>query len=317
MFLFALLAVLATSFFGWLVIGVSAIMLIWMVARIHQEFSGGSGTKKLWPTIWFLAVPIAYLVLAANAPTKLPEEAGFVSNMWANLTVWHALGLLGYYVLIGLGYAAFEMRVVLWRDKKNKVAPFFEKYMGQFVKTELLNYLNIKLGSSAVGPETTVLKQAVLNEWNSVKEKAVLAEQGFKSWAHMLPAELTLAEAFIRNANPREVLASAEQGFKDDVVKFEAGLKNFLAEFNHNSFNPVTSYLEVSINTDGTLDPSIKKADLAICLANWTGWWPGYALNFIFGDMVEAIFTRLSAWIIRVYGGYVKKYFADLVAVKL
>lgn len=316
MFLLALLAILTTSFIGWAVIGVSAIMLIWMVARIHQEFSGGSGTKKLWPTIWFLAVPIAYLIVAANQPVQLPAEAGFVSNMWAHLTIWHALGLMGYYVLIGLGYAVFEMRVVLWRDKKNKVVPLFEKYMGQFVKTELLNYLNLKLGSSETGPEINTIKRAVLNDWGNIKEKAVQAEGQFKSWAHMLPAELTLAEAFIRNANPREVLANAEQGFKDDVVKFEAGLKSFLAEFNHNSFNPVTSYLEVSVNTDGTLDPSIKKADLAICLANWTFWWPGYALNFVFGDMFDAIFTRLSAWIIKVYGGYVKKYFADIVAVK-
>lgn len=319
MFLFALIAVLATSLFGWVVLGVTAVMIIWMVARIHQEFSGGSGTKKLWPTIWFLVVPIGYLVVAAHSPVTLPNEAGFVSNMWANLTIWHALSLLGYYVAVGLGYSLFEMRVVLWRDKK-KVAVQFGSYLTRDIKSEFVFWLNKSLGSSAAGNEDPILSAAKSNAATliaSSSTQVVAVEVKFKNWLHLLPEKFTLAEAFLRNVNPRVVLKEAEQGFKDDVIKFEAALQQYLNQYSHVSFNPNTAYLELKVNTDGTLDPSIKKTDLAICLANWTFWWPGYALNFVFGDMFEAIFTRLSAWIIKVYGGYVKKYFADIVAVKL
>lgn len=322
MFLLALLGILATSFFGWVVLAVTGIMLIWMVARIHQEFAGGSGTKKLWPSIWFLGVPLIYLGLALWRPGMFPDgeaTTGFVSNMWANLTFWHALKTLSWYVLIGLGYSLFEMRVTLWRDKKGVVTKF-ESYLQRGIKATLLDYLQTSLGSSASGPEDKLLsvaQSAAATAKASVSNAVTAVEVKVKTWAHMIPGELTLAAAFLRSVNPKEVLANAEQGFKDDVVKFEDGLKKFLAEYNHDSFNPNTAYLEVSVNTDGTLDPNIKKADLAICLANWTFWWWAYALNFVFGDMFEAIFTRLSAWIAKVYGGYVKKYFADITAIKL
>jgi hypothetical protein len=323
MFLLALFAVLATSFVGWCVLGISAVMVIWLVARIHQEFSGGSGTKKLWPTIWFLTIPTLYLFVAAQKPATFPDggqaAVGFVANMWAHLTVWNALGFLGSYVGIGLLYSLFEMRVTLWRDKKSVVTKF-EGYIGQDIKKEFLYWLNKSLGSSQTGNEDPTLsaaKTAAASAIASSSSQFVAVEVKFRTWLHLLPEKFTLAEAFIRNANPKVLLAEAEQAFKDDVAKFEAGLKEFLSLYNHASFNPYTAYLELKMNTTGALDVSIKKADLTICLANWTFWWPGYGLNFVFGDMFEAIFTRLSAWIVKIYGGYVQKYFADIMAVKV
>lgn len=318
MFLLALFGLLATSFMGWVILGVTALMLIWMVAMIHLEFSGGSGFKKLWPSFWFVAVPIGAVMLSGYLPDVIPgADQGFRTHLWGSITLGGALWFLGEYVLIGLAYSIFEMRVTLWRDKKG-VVKRFESYLNQNVKSLLENYLLSKLGSSQAGPETGSVLLAngktVLSTWISAAESTV--KQKILGWEHVLTDVQTWKDIFNRLDNPKQLLEGADAKFKADVQAMEAALKDYAAEFKHDNFNPNTAYLELKLNTTGTLDVSIAKADLAICLANWTFWWWAYALNFVFGDMFEAIFTRLSAWISKVYGAYVKKYFADITAIK-
>ena len=311
MFLLGLLAVLTTSFLGWVVLGTTAIMLVWLIATIHMEFSGGKGTKKLWPTIWFLVVPIVFLVLAALRPT--PELSGpstWASQFWASLTFGHVCGMIAEYIGIGLLYSLFEMRVTLWRDKKNVVI-HFEDYLKQNVYASVNAWVVTKLESSLSGPQVTRDSHALSGPNSVVVEK-------FRTWEHLFTDRFyTWAHAFKEAVTGRNVLPAAEEAFKADVAKFRAALQDWLATCKHESFNPNTAYLDFKIKPDGTLDASINKGDLAICLLNWTFWWWAYLLNFVFGDMFEAIFTRLSTWVVKVYGGYVKKYFADISAVKL
>lgn len=322
MFFLALASVFLAGEVGLFFGGALILLTIWLVHAIHSEYSpGGSGWKKGWPTLAIIVTFTVFMIWVTGTKGSGTPEGFSLSafgTKYFSMGFWGWMGLLGEYLAIGLVYSLIEMRVALWRDKKNVVS-HFEDYLARNVRNLLGDWLLSKLGSSSSGPETG--KVIIEGGFSVVEVYAQQQEMKVKDkllgWEHVLTDLKTWKDIFYRLTHPRQVIEGAEQAFKNDLAKVEAILPTYVNEAKHEFFNPHTAYLQVLLKTDGTLDVSIKKADLAICLANWTLWWWAYLLNLVLGDMIEMIYTKIASWVIKVYGSYVKKYFADIAAVKV
>ena len=130
----------------------------------------------------------------------------------------------------------------------------------------------------------------------------------------------------VTEAHPPPLL---EADLKADVAKLQAGAQKYLADLHagelfhvYNSersltaFNPSTAFLKFEGEDTGSLTTAIDKADLAICISNWVIFWWAYALNLIFGDLLDWVFTIVANWVTKHLGTYVKNYFADIFTVK-
>lgn len=322
MFFLALLSVLMAGEVGIFFLGALVLCTIWMVHSIHSEFRpGGSGFSKLWPTGLMLVALFVFCYWAGGQTgAKTPEGLGWSAFglKYFSMGFWGWVGTIGEYLLIGLAYSIFEMRVTLWRDKKNVVTKL-ESYVTAGIRPLLSEWLLDKLGSSKSGPETgkVILHNGLTALETYAKQQGQEVKQKVLGWEHVLADVNTWQAIFHRVSNPKQLLENAAEDFKADVKAMEAALSSYVDEAKHEYFNPHTAYLKVLLNTDGTLDVSIKKADLAICLFNWTVWWWAYLLNLVLGDMIEMIYTKIASWVIKVYGSYVKKYFADITAIKV
>ena len=283
---------------------------LWLVFTIHGEFKGGSGFNKGWPTAALLAILIGFYFFTKSTvtPDLAAEHAASLSfgqTYLSNLTFGRICLTLAEYIGVGIIWSLVEARVTLWRDKKS-VVKAWEAHLKTDVTDYVKEWLIKEIGTSKTGNQAG-------STWNFKtligEGKAAIARE----WNHLVTgAKYTVEHAFQDAAAIRTTVAGAQQEFKDDVAKFHIGMKQFVTEAERVQFNPNTAYLKFQTNPDGTLTTSVEKGALAICLANWTFWWWAYALNFFFGDMLEAIFTRFAAWVTKHYGAYVSKYFSDL-----
>lgn len=223
-----------------------------------------------WPD-WTLFGPAHVDTVITDGGRSIPAHDRVVLfNAITSSDLWKPLG---WFLIVGVGYAVFEFFFGVWRAARE----YRERWASYLKK-------NVDIKSLSKGTETDLSKAL-----------SIVGTPDDFSYGSVLRAQ----------QQGEHILAISDKAHAVLTSEANSILRGFC------STNTKAPFIVASID-NSEIRPEIQKWSLTRWLTAWTCLWPAYALSLIFGDLLREVFIAFTDMLVAMSTRFVRATFADV-----